>query len=405
MISSRARDYLIACGCVLLLGAAIPAARAQATGVTRWEYGNGYVRQSRPWVEQNRGGRYTFVETARNALYVELFDASRSYTVRLYDDKLLIRGGNERAKAKYAKFTRLLAGSWEDRAARTEWKYAKGTIKAEEATAWVEKNSHGTFAFTQRQRTAAYVELYDSLRDYTVRFHPDELQIRGGNDSVPTKFPDFTKLYAGRWVAVGGPARATFTVDVDDVPEARGWADAAKKLCEQWYPLIVERLSPNNPPPARKVTILFKRDMKGVAFTNAKISRITINHTWVKAHPEDFGMVIHELTHVVQNYEKGQGKNVDPFWVVEGMADYVRYFEFEPEGPIPLNRKKTYRDGYARAAAFLDWVERSHDARLIVKLNARLREGAYTDDLFREFTGRPLDRLWEDFVAASDREK
>jgi len=26
-----------------------------------------------------------------------------------------------------------------------------------------------TFAFTQRQRTAAYVELYDSLRDYTVR--------------------------------------------------------------------------------------------------------------------------------------------------------------------------------------------------------------------------------------------
>jgi hypothetical protein len=77
----------------------------------------------------------------------------------------------------------------------------------------------------------------------------------------------------------------------------------------------------------------------------------------------------------------------------------VRYFEFEPEKPLRPFPDKTYRDGYRTAATFLNWVARTYDARLIEKLQAALEADAYTDNMFVEITGRPLDRLWIEFQA------
>src|SRR5580692_2208927 len=76
-------------------------------------------------------------------------------------------------------------------------------------------------------------------------------------------------------------------------------------------------------------------------------------------------------------------------WLTEGIADYVRDFEFEPEKRLPLSPNKTYRDGYRTAATFLNWVAQTYDARLIEKLQAHFEADTYTDDLFMEITGRP----------------
>jgi hypothetical protein len=70
-----------------------------------------------------------------------------------------------------------------------------------------------------------------------------------------------------------------------------------------------------------------------------------------------------------------------------------------PEKRLPLSPNKTYRDGYRTAATFLNWAAQTYDARLIEKLQAQLEADTYTDDLFMEITGRPLDRLWTDFQA------
>lgn len=51
---------------------------------------------------------------------------------------------------------------------------------------------------------------------------------------------------------------------------------------------------------------------------------------WVKSQPNDFGMVVHELTHLVQRYPPGS-----PGWLVEGIADYIRAKYFEPLIPLP----------------------------------------------------------------------
>jgi hypothetical protein len=186
---------------------------------------------------------------------------------------------------------------------------------------------------------------------------------------------------------------------VRDAPEVAAWAAEAKKLCETWHDIIFERLNPTGTPPGRTVTIVFKGpSMRGIAYTHAPESTITMSAAWVKKHPDDLGMVIHELTHVVQNYPRSKSSN--PFWVVEGIADYVRYYEFEPERRTPIDWNKTYRDGYGIASALLDWIERTRDPHLMEKLNARLALGEYTDGLFADCTGVPLAQLWEEFLAA-----
>ena len=76
--------------------------------------------------------------------------------------------------------------------------------------------------------------------------------------------------------------------------------------------------------PPTAIVLVFKKDMKGVAFTSGH--QITIAADWVRRHPEDKGMVVHELVHIIQSYPPTRSG-----WLVEGIADWVRFFKFEPE--------------------------------------------------------------------------
>jgi Peptidase of plants and bacteria len=375
----------------LLLGHATSVS-AQTIERNRWVYEGGFLQRTRVWTEQTGQAENRFIECTRNSQYVELYDATRAYFVRLYNDKALIRGRNGRAAVRYPKYVRLYDGRWTSKE-RTEWKYADGAFAEGEATAWIEWNAAGVpLFFSERAQTGEFVELIDPSRDYAVRLFANRLQIRGGNDKLP-RFEKFTTLYQGHWARPKKTGALRVVIDVRGAPEAREWADAAKKLCLRWHGILFDYLYPTSPRPERTITIVFKK-MKGVAYTLS--GTITISVDWITEHPDDFGMVIHELTHVVQNYPPANPPL--PSWLIEGIADYVRYYEFEPEKPFGLNHKQTYRDGYGMAATFLDWIQRTRDPGLIVKLNARLRARTYSDVLFKEFAGERLERLWDKFV-------
>jgi hypothetical protein len=189
------------------------------------------------------------------------------------------------------------------------------------------------------------------------------------------------------------PAAVKVIVDVKEVPELAPWADEAKMLVEKWHPLIAGLLQSDGFTPPSEVKLVFKKDMKGVASTSG--TTISIAATWVKQHPDDYGMVVHELTHVVQAYPRP-----DPGWLVEGIADYVRFFHFEPKAKLDRidPARQSYRDGYRGTAMFLAWIERTHDKAIIRKLNGALRKSEYRYDLFKKRTGKSLDRLWADFL-------
>lgn len=202
-----------------------------------------------------------------------------------------------------------------------------------------------------------------------------------------------TKLTANH---VSGETVATVIVDTHDSPDLAEWGKKAGTICLDWLPKLVALLPSESFVPPKEVTLRFDPAFKGVAATRG--STITVAADWVRNHPEDFGMVIHELTHVVQDYRgKGDG------WLTEGIADYVRYWIYEPgTREFEINRVKShFRQGYGTAAAFLEWIERTRARGTVVKLNAASREGQYHETLFQDWFGCSLDALWDEFVKVS----
>jgi Peptidase of plants and bacteria len=189
-------------------------------------------------------------------------------------------------------------------------------------------------------------------------------------------------------------------VDTSEAPEVASWAEAAKKLVIEWHPIIADMLQTEGFVPAKEVKLVFQKNRKSPAATGGSTIYISANH--VKQHPDDYGMVVHELVHVLQRYPKFNKEN---WWLVEGIADYVRFYRYEPNTRLPpiSSAKASYRDGYKTSARFLAWIEKRHDKDIITQLNLALRKGEYRPELFQEWTGKGVDELWVDFRRSSPR--
>ena len=182
------------------------------------------------------------------------------------------------------------------------------------------------------------------------------------------------------------------------MPELKDWAE--KKLrpaLEKWYPIIVASLPGEDYSAPQRLTVTFKQRMQGVAYTSG--TRVVCAGPWFKANlkGEAVGAVVHELVHVVQQIHAPNS----PGWLIEGSADYIRWFKYEPESkrPHPDPRRAKWTDGYRTTAAFLNYLTEKYDRRIVARLNASMREADYSDDLFKEYTGKDLDDLWREYVA------
>jgi hypothetical protein len=104
----------------------------------------------------------------------------------------------------------------------------------------------------------------------------------------------------------------------------------------------------------------------------------------------------------VQRYGRTRGGTRNPGWLVEGIADYIRWFKYEPKptGTRPRNPDRAkYTDSYRTTAGFLNFVVEKHDKEIVPKLNAAMRQGKYSADLWKEYTGKTADELWKEYVA------
>jgi len=181
-------------------------------------------------------------------------------------------------------------------------------------------------------------------------------------------------------------------LDVSEVPDSKDWCEKAAKAVERWYPTFCDYLAGDGFTPSKVITITFKNDNKGIAATGG--DNITCHMGWFKAHPDDIGAVVHESIHVIQAYHSRS----NPGWLVEGIDDYLRWWIYEspPKRRLDPNRIK-YTDSYQTTGAFLAWAVRTCDKDLVKKLNAACRKGEYKDELFKAFTGKDLDALFEEF--------
>jgi hypothetical protein len=162
----------------------------------------------------------------------------------------------------------------------------------------------------------------------------------------------------------------------------------------------------------RSFRITFSASDRGVAATRG--TDIQCGAHWFRNNLEGEakGAVVHELVHVAQQYgrarrNRGQRPQT-PGWLVEGVADYIRWFLYEPESRgAEINARRladvNYDDSYRVSANFLNWVTEHHDREIVRKLNAALREGRYQEDLWTEWTKQPLEQLGDEWKLALER--
>jgi hypothetical protein len=181
-----------------------------------------------------------------------------------------------------------------------------------------------------------------------------------------------------------------------EAPDLQPWAERARNLAREWYPQLTSLLSTEKFKSPRRLKFVFRVDQDAPAYATG--NEISFKVGWVRAHPEDFGMVVHELTHIVQQYPDIKA---DTGWLVEGIADYTRWWRYEPEAPrSPINfAKASYRDAYRTTAYFLAWSSQKYNSRLVPALDRSLREAKDPMPVFVEITGKSADELWAEFKA------
>ena len=185
--------------------------------------------------------------------------------------------------------------------------------------------------------------------------------------------------------------------NISQAPDLAVWARTAETQMEESWPDTDALLYSDKFIPPNMVNVVYKTGpgVTGVAATGGGV--MTVNSAWCRAHPKDTGLTVHEAAHVIQAYS-----SYNPVWLVEGIADYIRWVKFEPQNFHPrINvQKATYHDAYQTTATFLGWCELHYDSGLVTKLNKAVRFGTYHNRLFQTYCGKDVDTLWSEFIAA-----
>lgn len=197
-----------------------------------------------------------------------------------------------------------------------------------------------------------------------------------------------------------------YIVDATRAPDLMPWVkEELMPVVEEWYPKMIAMLPSEGYTAPETVFMEFKTDMGGTpAYAAGNRLSLSVPFFRDQLEGEAKGCVVHELVHVIQNYWRARRTNPDPKptpgWVTEGVADYIRWFLYEPEsrgarihgGNIDRAR---YDASYRTTANFLDWVIREHDGELLEELNAAAREGRYSEEFWEERTGESVENLGE----------
>jgi len=189
------------------------------------------------------------------------------------------------------------------------------------------------------------------------------------------------------------PAVAVFKYPIEfivesEAPDMQVWIEKAGQICERHYGMICDELMSPGFKPLTVIHMALRNDYNGVA--EASGDRIKGSVKYFKSHLDDYGAMVHETTHCVQMYRSRR----NPGWLVEGIADYIRFFKYEPGKIGRMNADRAKFDGsYRVTAAFLGFVVEKYDPLIVSKLNNIMREGKYKEEVWKELTGKAVEEL------------
>lgn len=171
-----------------------------------------------------------------------------------------------------------------------------------------------------------------------------------------------------------------------------------QRMVTTFFTVYPELAKAYNKKTAREVKMVIDTAYKGVAETDN--GRVTISSQWMHKHPEDIDVITHEVMHIVQDY----GNSTGPGWLTEGIADYARY-KFGVNNAAAkwalsaYKSTQNYDNAYRVTARFLLWMEEKVKPGIVKTLDKQLREHTFTDDTWKQLTGKTVDELWKDYAA------
>jgi hypothetical protein len=160
------------------------------------------------------------------------------------------------------------------------------------------------------------------------------------------------------------------------------------------YPVLMKAY---NIHAVKEITFEIDTAYNGVA--EASGSHVRYNPRWFHTNPGDIDVVTHEIMHIVQNYPGDAG----PWWITEGIADYVRYvYGVDNAGGgwalPPYISGQHYSNGYRVTARFLVWMEKQVKPGIVKTLDRAMRTATYTDAIWQQETGKNIDQLWTSYT-------
>jgi len=208
-------------------------------------------------------------------------------------------------------------------------------------------------------------------------------------------------LFLGNSTAYNYTPQNYCNVDSTQATEMTEYAKDILYLCENYASSIWNKLYKDTAVP-KAIKIFLKRGLKvpgqtvGVIGTTEAGSFIELSAEYLAQRPQEKNVVIHEMVHVAQSYT-----NVSPLppsWVIEGMADYVTHtlgFSYDWTHPT-CQGGLHYTQGYWCGSAFFSFLEKTYDSALVFKLNMDIKANRYSDSLFDRYTGKNLEKLWQE---------
>jgi hypothetical protein len=150
--------------------------------------------------------------------------------------------------------------------------------------------------------------------------------------------------------------------------------------------------------PPRTIRIALDPQYDGVVELSNRGIRLSAKFT--REEPADaVAAIIHETAHVVQGY----GNDV-PMWIVDGIADYIRFFRWSTGELGHINPDRAhYYGSYRITASFLKYLVDRYDSEFVRKLNRACREGRYRESIFQELTGKKVAALGDEWHATLPR--
>lgn len=188
------------------------------------------------------------------------------------------------------------------------------------------------------------------------------------------------------------PPALTLTIEGEIEPKLAPVVGRFVAVFYESYPKLLERFDHPEKPAPRKIRLAFANGIKVPAYCSG--DKITVSIEWISKHPDDLGLLTHELTHAVQKYP-----NADPGWLTEGLADYARHL-YGPRDqpgwrlPAKFGPNDKHTSGYTTTGRFLLWLDGKHPGS-VDKLHRKMQDGAFKNEDWQAITGQDVEALWK----------